>query len=410
METLATPGSARRLSEMKQQSRRRSWLKSLRRPSRWSWRAGDGLKRFAGPLVVLLASVVEAAAMAVFGLTSTHHDVIGVTGAVAVLVAILTAIMAGPVAGGLVAVVGGGAFFVFISDMGSTAPLLATLVATAVWGMAAVVAGLLADRLRRAEEARQEAQVEAAALHARLEANLLPNMPRQVANLQLLTKYIPSEQRLGIGGDFFDAVDLGKDGLALVIGDVVGHGPDAAALGALLRISWHALVPFAPPAELVAALERVLVRERVSEDAYATLCLAWIREGGTRAELLLLGHLPPLLVTHREVVSLPLEPALPLGLVNSRVPEPQVVALPEGWSLFFYTDGLVEGRATPQSSERYGTDRLVAALRHRADGVLSAEDLDRVIAAVVRAHGGPLPDDVAVMQVSGGLPWREPRW
>ena len=73
--------------------------------------------------------------------------------------------------------------------------------------------------------------------------------------MTLIGEYRPGERHLELGGDFLDVVDLGDHGLAVICGDVSGHGPDAAALGAMLRVSWEALVlSRTPPAELVCAL------------------------------------------------------------------------------------------------------------------------------------------------------------
>src|SRR5450759_4393637 len=72
------------------------------------------------------AAALEVAALAVLGLTETHHDILGTTGAIAVLIAVIAAGRAGPLAGCLTAVAGGVAFFGFVTDWGDTAPLTAT--------------------------------------------------------------------------------------------------------------------------------------------------------------------------------------------------------------------------------------------------------------------------------------------
>jgi ferredoxin len=87
-----------------------------------------------------------------------------------------------------------------------------------------------------------EAQIEIANLHTALEASLLPATPLSHPTLTILTAYRPGEERLRLGGDFFDIQPIAGDGLALIIGDVSGHGPQAAALGARLRAAWQGLV------------------------------------------------------------------------------------------------------------------------------------------------------------------------
>jgi serine phosphatase RsbU (regulator of sigma subunit) len=353
-------------------------------------------------LILVITSAVEIAAMVAFGLTTSHHDVLGVTGAVAVLVAVGAAIAAGPSVGVLVAVAGGIAFFVFISDPGATVPLIATLAATALWSLAALASGVVAARLRQQEVRRRQAEAEAAALHARFEADLLPSVPRHMSCFELSTRSVPGEQRLGIGGDFFDAAAMEDGRLALIIGDVAGHGPDAAALGSVLRASWHALISSSSPERLVTALGEVLAREKANEDLYATVCLAWLPQEGTCVDLLLLGHPSPLLVANSRAEPMIVKPSLPLGLADEIPASPQRIRLPESWSLLFYTDGLIEGLSEPGGRSRYGLDRLAAAVGREAHALVGGPGLDRVVADVVAANGGPLRDDVTVLQVSAG--------
>jgi serine phosphatase RsbU (regulator of sigma subunit) len=351
--------------------------------------------------VTVIAAALEIAAMAVFGLTQTHHDILGTTGAIAVLIAVIAAVLAGPLAGCLTAVAGGVAFLGFVTDWGETAPLTATIGSVVVWSLSALIVGVVADRLRHQESARRAAEDEAVSLHARLESNLLPHLESQHGGLHLLWRYLPSEGRLGISGDFYDAANVPDGRLAVVIGDVVGHGPDAAALGATLRASWHALVlSGASDEQLVSALGGVLAREEPSLDAFVTLCLAWFDSDGCSASLLLLGHPAPLLIAERRVEQVAVQPALPLGLADAAGCAVTRLALPPAWTVLLYTDGLVEGHAGDGSGDRYGLERLIAQLQRETRDGLDERALDRVLVGVTLANGGPLPDDVAVLCVS----------
>lgn len=351
--------------------------------------------------VTVVAAALEIAAMAVFGLTETHHDILGTTGAIAVLIAVIAAVLAGPLAGCLTAVTGGVAFFGFVTDWGDTAPLTATIVSVVVWSLSALIVGVVADQLRRQQAARRAAEDAAAILHARLESNLLPHLESQHGGLRLMWRYLPSEDRLGISGDFYDSADMPDGRLAAVIGDVVGHGPDAAALGATLRASWHALVlSGASHEQVVCALGGVLAREEPSLDAFVTLCLAWFERDGSSVSLLLLGHPAPLLVTEGRVDEVAAQPAPPLGLATSADCTVTRVTLPLSWSVVLYTDGLVEGHAGDDSGKRYGLPRLLAEFQAQASNALDEHALDRVLASVTTANGGPLPDDVAILCVS----------
>ena len=242
---------------------------------------------------------------------------------------------------------------------------------------------------------------EAESMHRRLEQALVPSLPVEHEGLQVLTHYRPGEHHLQLGGDFIDVLDRGDAGVAVICGDVSGHGPDAAALGAMLRASWQALiVSGAAPATIVESLRSVLERERKNPLSYATLCLAWIDARGEEVNLLSVGHPAPLLVAGREVTPLPATPMPPLGAVNWPVEQPLRMVLPDGWRLFFYTDGLIEGRAAPGSPERFGEQRLVEAVRRLGGDVVDAESLERLLADVEAAGGEPFTDDVAVMLIS----------
>jgi serine phosphatase RsbU (regulator of sigma subunit) len=355
--------------------------------------------------VAPIAATLEVAAMALFGLTETHHEILGIIGAIAVLIAVGAAALAGPLVGGLAALTGGIAFFGFVTDWGDTAPLTATVLSVVIWSFSAVLTGIVADRLRQQRAARRAAEEEAALLHARLESNLLPHLDAQHGELRLTWRYLPNEGRLGISGDFYDAADMQDGRLAVVIGDVVGHGPDAAALGATLRASWHALVlSGASDSQLVSALSGVLAREERSLETFVTLCLAWFEGDGSQASVLLLGHPAPLLLSKGVVQTVAVRPELPLGLADAGDCVATSLSLPSSWSLLLYTDGLVEGHAGGGSLKRFGLERLVAQLQpeacQEARDELGEGALDRVLDSVIAANGGPLPDDVAVFCVS----------
>jgi serine phosphatase RsbU (regulator of sigma subunit) len=237
-------------------------------------------------------------------------------------------------------------------------------------------------------------------LHERLEKSLLPTLPVRHPAVDVVTYYRPGQHELELGGDFIDVVDERDGGLAVICGDVSGHGPDAAALGAMLRVSWQALVVSgAAPAEVVGSLRQVLARERHDEDTFATACLAWIDPGADELRVVNVGHPLPLLiadgVTKLEVPALP-----PLGTIDVAVREPLPLALPVGWTLLFYTDGLIEGRSAPGAAERFGEERLIDALERLVTKPVDSAGLDRVLRAAEKAGGEPLTDDVTVVVVA----------
>jgi hypothetical protein len=243
---------------------------------------------------------------------------------------------------------------------------------------------------------------EAEQMHRRLEQALVPSVPVRREGLDILTHYRPSEHHLALSGDFIDVLDRGQRGVAIICGDVSGHGPNAAAMGAMLRASWQALTDSGAGAEtIVRGLSALLERERKNPTTFATLCLAWIDPRMGKVTILNLGHPSPLLVLPDGGVSrLSMIPMPPLGTVDWPVEQPMTAALPEGWRLLFYTDGLLEGRASPGSTERFGERRLIDAVRRHVTGPVGKDDLDRFIREVEAAGGAPFDDDVAVLLVS----------
>ena len=249
------------------------------------------------------------------------------------------------------------------------------------------------------ETRRAQARAEVARLHATLETGLLPVLPVDHPALTVVTAYRPGEDRLLLGGDFYDLLPLPDGRLALIVGDVAGHSPDAAALGAKLRAGWQALtLSGADPFTIMSSLEKVVAGHHAPE-LFATAVLAWIDPVSRSAALLSAGHPPPLLVS-KSVRRVRLRPHLPLGLEEGGRRRPTTISLPRDWTLLFYTDGLIEGRAAPGSVERYGEERLMRALHPGAGDRFDEETLDRVLAGVAAANGVAFADDVAVVAVS----------
>ncbi len=266
-------------------------------------------------------------------------------------------------------------------------------------GQLANVAQGFADQASVALEnaRRREAQHQLVYLHAALEGNLIPPAFVEHGSLEVVRRYRPSESRLRLGGDFLDVLALDDGELALIVGDVSGHGPAAAALGASLRSTWQALVMSgASPRTIRSTLDAVVVRERRAEETFATASLAWVSAVGDQVRCLNIGHPLPLLLTPR-VASLDSPPALPLGVEGNDIWSPVNFHLDGSWSLLFYTDGLVEGRAQPGESERYGEGRLVDRLQRRP--LRDDDEIDRLLADVETANGAPMADDIALLLI-----------
>ncbi|MGH2813536.1 MAG: PP2C family protein-serine/threonine phosphatase, partial [Actinomycetota bacterium] len=206
-----------------------------------------------------------------------------------------------------------------------------------------------------------------------------------------------------LGADFFDALPLADGTVALLIGDVAGHGAAEAAVGVALRAAWRALVLTDHEADdLLGGLDKVLVSNRQSAELFATVCCCWVGPGHDRITVALAGHPPPLLARAGlvEVVEVPGGPAL--GILDQPHPwEAGVLEVSDGWTLLCYTDGLIEGRGAPGAVERFGIEALVEQATGLLEGAAGLDDmLDRLLDAVHEANGGDLSDDVAILCLS----------
>jgi len=242
--------------------------------------------------------------------------------------------------------------------------------------------------------------------NARLERGLLPTSLIADPRLRLTADYRPGRRRALLGGDFYDAVELQDGTVHVMIGDVCGHGPDEAALGACLRAAWRALtLARHPPEEVLATLHQMLPHERHEPDVFATLCTVAIDPDRSSTEIRTAGHQTPILIDRHGVAAVDVpEGAPPLGILEqSRWPAHRQ-SLEPPWSLLLYTDGLIEGKID-DSHERLGERRLVEMVeRHVAASADWPDDgkglLGRLIAEVEELNGEPLTDDLAVLLLS----------
>ncbi|MFF9003823.1 SpoIIE family protein phosphatase [Streptomyces achromogenes] len=184
-----------------------------------------------------------------------------------------------------------------------------------------------------------------------LQRSLLPrSLPEQGA-LEIAYRYLPAQA--GVGGDWFDVLPLSGARVALVVGDVVGHGLHAAATMGRLRTAVHNFSALdLPPDELLGLLDELVGRLDQEETAAAggavvtgATCLYAIYDPvSRRCTVARAGHPPPALVRPDgtvEFADVPAGPPLGLGGLPFETAE---LELPEGSRLVLYTDGLVEDR------------------------------------------------------------------
>ncbi|MFE9118958.1 PP2C family protein-serine/threonine phosphatase [Streptomyces sp. NPDC007172] len=260
----------------------------------------------------------------------------------------------------------------------------------------------------RSQTERANAQTQAATLRAeensRLERGLLPQPLLSTSSVTVTTRYLPGTELALLGGDFLDVVE-GDDGLLhAVVGDVSGHGPDAAALGVCLRIAWRSLILGGHRGrELLQLMERILIAERGDRPLFATCALLSLDHGAATAELHLAGHHGPLLTTAGATREVTARHGIALG-IDPRVSNwpPTVVPLPAAGALTLYTDGLTEGH-NGSSRGRLGVDGLVTLI-DRLPQPDPAAHVDLLIKETSALNAGRHSDDVAVLR----LDWKQP--
>ena len=260
-----------------------------------------------------------------------------------------------------------------------------------------------------AQAQRAQAQQEVEALYRRFQASLAPAVTVDAPGISVATLYRPGERRMLLGGDFIDAVTRPNGAVAAVIGDVTGHGPDAAALGASLRAAWRALA--LRGASLQASMKTLNSLTLDESDRaeqgelglglLATVCSIEIDAAGRHARFVNAGHPQPLLLGPR-VVQLEHTPGMMLGVEQDGDWAPHEVSLPEEWGLLLYSDGIVDARTSPGSHSRLGIAGLRGAVGHLwARRATSATDLEDLVDSVQAGQDSVLDDDVTLLLLTG---------
>jgi PAS domain-containing protein/anti-sigma regulatory factor (Ser/Thr protein kinase) len=213
--------------------------------------------------------------------------------------------------------------------------------------------GLVAQALERARLYDVE--------HARvreLQRGLLPRVLPSPPAVTAAARYVPATEGLDVGGDWYDVIPLSADRVALVVGDVMGHGLSEAATMGRLRTAVHTLAELElTPDELLAHLNDLV--SALSDDIYAT-CLYAVYDPITRlCAIARAGHPPPAIVHPDGKVHFPdLPPDPPLGAATPPF-ETIEFTVPEGSLLVLYTDGLIKSARRDIDS---GMARLASTL------------------------------------------------
>jgi PAS domain S-box-containing protein len=207
-----------------------------------------------------------------------------------------------------------------------------------------------------------------------LQRHLLPRRLAGGSAVEVASRYLPADLHDAVGGDWFDVLPLSGARVALVVGDVVGHGINAAAAMGRLRTAVHTLADMdLAPDELLTRLDDLVSRQTAEEtgpDGFpfpvmGATCVYAVYDPVTRkCTVARAGHPPPAIIAPDGRVTFPeLPPGTPIGLGLMSF-ESVEFELPEGSVIALYTDGLVETR---DSDIDTGLDRLSTTLS-RAGG------------------------------------------
>jgi len=178
-----------------------------------------------------------------------------------------------------------------------------------------------------------------------LQRSMLPIGLSAPSSVEVRHRYLPGSKLIEVGGDWYESIALPGGRVALVVGDVAGHGVRAAVTMGRLRTAIHTLAMLElPPAETLQHLNELMQELGVREPHFATCVYAVFDAVAGTCEVASAGHLPPLLVRpdgSNELLDV--LPAPPLG-VGTGLIQSRVLDVEDGSLLVLYTDGLVERR------------------------------------------------------------------
>jgi serine phosphatase RsbU (regulator of sigma subunit) len=276
-----------------------------------------------------------------------------------------------------------------------------------------VTATLMADQaalgIHKAILYRREAQIA-----DELQRSMLPKRPPRLPGIDIAHRYLPGNRTAQVGGDWFDAIPLTGSRVALVVGDVMGHGVRSAAAMGQLRIATRTLATLDPPPDQVLRqLDQLFndMAEQLDEHYLATCIYCVYDPVARRCAIANAGHVPPVFIHpdgRTELIHLP--PGAPVG-VGGVAFQTVEMAAPDGALLAMCTDGLVE---SPERDLNDGLATLLDSVHDAARTFLgptatsppAAAPLEDLCEQVLRdLHIEERVDDVALLVARfGGIP------
>ncbi len=254
----------------------------------------------------------------------------------------------------------------------------------------AVRSRLAALRARRLEQQRGELLADVGLL----QAALLPVPPARLGPVGTSAAYRPADGP-GAGGDFYDLFALDDGRLAVILGDVSGHGRQALPHTALVRFTLRAYLEAGlSPRSAVQTAGAVL--ERQLGESFATVAAATYHPRERILTYACAGHPPPIVLGSRALAPITVCSSPPIGVGARTGTRQTVVSVPGRAQVCFHTDGVTEARV---GAELFGAERLARSLAELGPRATASELLERVA-----AETDSRPDDMAacLLCVEGG--------
>ena len=238
---------------------------------------------------------------------------------------------------------------------------------------------------RIAERERHRVELETA---RRIQSSILPELPPQLAGIELAHCYLPATE---VGGDFYDVLALDDGRLAVAVGDVAGHGVSSGLIMSMAKSTLALQVTVDPDVEAVLTTLNRTVYQSARLRLLTTLCYALVDRTNLDLTWASAGHLGPYRIDAEGRVEGLIAESYPLGVRGSMSVTLRKTRLAPGDRLFLYSDGVVEARREADD-EIFGFARLEESLRRHAGK--SVEGLrDGVLEDVERFTGGGERDD-----------------
>jgi sigma-B regulation protein RsbU (phosphoserine phosphatase) len=227
-----------------------------------------------------------------------------------------------------------------------------------------------------------------------MQRSLLPQSVPRLPGLELGDAY-ESSARVDVGGDVYDFMELADGRLAVTLGDVTGHGIEAAADMAMAKFVFRSLArEHSEPSDFLQSANDVIVDE-IAPGKFITMIYVVIDATSGEVAVAGAGHPAPRLVDAAGGVTSLDAAGLVLGVERAQVYDEVKATLGVGDAIVLYTDGVLEAR---RDGELYGPERLDRLLAERSS--LEPAQLARAVLDDCRAFAlGELADDCAVVVV-----------